>query len=106
MSQDNVPLENNDDVALRILGGATFGPRARLTLPSGAELGANEANAFTAAFDDGQASEKMERLGYTTHRPDPLSSENDKWTSDPQENRRRLVDRAKAAFRKPRSSQQ
>lgn len=45
-----------DDAALlRLLAGAHFAPDARLILPSGETLTADEANAFTAAYmpDDG-----------------------------------------------------
>lgn len=48
----DLPIESNDDAALRMFGGATFGPGAKLILPSGEELRGDEANVFVALFDD------------------------------------------------------
>jgi hypothetical protein len=49
--------EQNDEAVLRALGGAHFGPDARVTLPSGRTLGSNEAQALTNFYgpstDDG-----------------------------------------------------
>lgn len=40
----------NDEMALRILAGANFGPDAKVILPSGHELDANEAQALTSFY--------------------------------------------------------
>ncbi len=46
------PIESGDDAVLRMLAGASFGPDARLTLPSGTELTGDEAQVFTSAFGE------------------------------------------------------
>ena len=51
-TRDGLPVENADDAVLRLLGGANFGPGARLILPSGTELRGDEAQAFTSAYAD------------------------------------------------------
>jgi hypothetical protein len=45
-------MDANDDMLLRALGGATFGPNASLTLPSGERLSGDEAQALTAVYAD------------------------------------------------------
>ena len=45
-----LPTESNDDLVLKMLSGATFGPDTKLVLPSGRVLSGNEAQAFTSAF--------------------------------------------------------
>lgn len=44
------PRPSADDAVLQMLAGANFGPGAKIILPSGAVLGSDEAQAFTAAF--------------------------------------------------------
>lgn len=44
------PITSGDDAVLRMLAGASFGPNASLTLPSGATLDADEAQALTGAY--------------------------------------------------------
>jgi hypothetical protein len=87
-----VPIESADDAVLRMLGGAEFGPNAKLILPSGRSLDAKEAQAFTAAFGQ-QASQEQ-----ATQADNPLSSKNDKGTGDEVQDRRNLVERAKNAL--------
>lgn len=40
----------DDDQILRMLAGAHFGPGAKVILPSGLELGADEMQALTSAY--------------------------------------------------------
>lgn len=40
----------NDEKALHALSGASFGPKAKVVLPSGAVLNGDEAQAFTALY--------------------------------------------------------
>ena len=50
-----MPVESNDDALLRALGGAKFAPGAKLTLPSGVVLDADEVQVFSELFGgDGQ----------------------------------------------------
>lgn len=103
-SHGDLPIESNDDAVLRMLGGATFGPNARLILPSGTELSGAEAQAFTGAFagDTGDVSgaensmmggDRQEEIS-----ADPLSSRHDAWTGDPKTDRQNLVARALRAI--------
>jgi hypothetical protein len=43
-------IDPNDEFALQLLAGASFGPNAKVTLPSGRELGADEAQALTSFY--------------------------------------------------------
>ena len=45
-----LPVFSNDERLLRKLAGASFDPAAKLILPSGKELNADEAQAFTALY--------------------------------------------------------
>ena len=80
-------VDSQDDAALRMFGGATFTGDAKLILPSGKVLGADEAQAMTSLFG-----------GDSYVRPfdddNPLSSANDDWTGNPEVDRARLVARA------------
>lgn len=76
---NDVPVESNDDEALRFLAGASFGPNAKLILPSGRELPSDEAQAFTSMYSNirpgrrtGGASEsrpRRSRAGAPVRRP-------------------------------------
>ena len=49
-SENNIPIESNDDAVLRMLAGANFGPNAKITLPSGTTLNGSEAQVFTGMY--------------------------------------------------------
>jgi hypothetical protein len=118
-----LPIESEDDAALRMFGGATFSGDAKIILPSGRVLGADEAQAFTSAYDDQQSHaaaiayrrEELKRLAEMDKRRDerrderrgvnhlndpdnPLSSANDNWTGDPKIDRPLFVQHALEAL--------
>ncbi len=53
----------NDEEILRMLGGATFGPDASLTLPSGKTLAANEAQVMTSLYADDSEKATLKKAG-------------------------------------------
>lgn len=90
----NLPVESNDDAVLRMLGGANFASGSRVVLPSGREISGDEAQAFTAVFQEDNRDSNSRSADDTDN---PLSSVNDKWTDDPEVNRAMLVARARHA---------
>lgn len=103
-----LPIESPDDAILNMLGGANFGPDAKLILPSGLVLDGREAQVFTSLFaaessppDMPTKESELEEVIPLRYEDDPLSSEFDDWTGDPMIDSRRLVQRACDAIKTP-----
>lgn len=52
------PITGNDSAALNLLSGANFSGDVRIILPSGEQLDANSAQAWTSVYDDDKREEK------------------------------------------------
>lgn len=94
-------MTGDDDKVLQMLAGATFGPNAKVILPSGTALGPAEAQAFTAFYATESADRSREPRQRRTTQPardnSPLSSRHDRWAGDQATDRATLVARARAA---------
>jgi len=96
---NELPIENPDDAALRMLGGAQFSPDGKLVLPSGRVLIGPEAQAACAVFSCARLHPHSPVAEYGEIDPtNPLSSANDHWTGDPAVDRAALVARALQAL--------